>query len=165
MSISYGIYVGPYARCAVGTKEAQRLHITCPNAGCANHGKDVRSEFCGRCGARVESLPQAYTDDMVDQWDIRERIDDRLRSPGGDGYMRWVDEHRAHLWIPNVGMPGRDMHLEAHEDFALYDFTPGLVQVETAQFGIFFGPELAILHGAYGASAVSLHWGVIQDYS
>lgn len=60
MSISYSTYVGPYVRCEVRQIEAQRLHSTCPNAGCANYGTDVRTKFCGRCGARVESLPESY---------------------------------------------------------------------------------------------------------
>jgi hypothetical protein len=165
MSIDYGIYVGPYARCIVRRVEAQRLHLTCPNAGCSKYGSTLRTEFCDRCGARTESLPEFYTADAVDAWDVRERIDDRLRTPGGDGYMAWSREQGAHLWTPNIGMPGRDMHLDSRVDFALIDITPEQARDELTRFAAFFASELALFRELYGPNAVSGHWGIIQEYT
>lgn len=165
MSINYQTYVGPYVRCVVGTKEAQRLHVTCPNAGCVNYGTDVRTPFCDRCGAKIASLPETYIDDAVDQGDLRDAIGERLINPSGDGYYFWRQVQHIHLWVPNISMPGRDPRLEEREDFALVEITPALIEEERAQFEAFFAAELAAFRKAYGEAAVTIHWGVIQDYS
>ena len=57
------------------------------------------------------------------------------------------------------------MHLEARADFEIQTITPALADAERVQFEVFSGPDLAVLREAYGAAAVTVHWGVIQDYS
>lgn len=165
MSIDYRTYVGPYVRCAVGTKQIQALRIACPNAECLNHTRGLRASYCDLCGARVGNIEHTVTVDAVDVWDMRETIDDALTTPSGDAYMRWVEAERAHLWIPNRAMPGRDPHLESHIDFALSEIMPTRVQAELGGFRRQFQNEILQLIAAYGGDAVTLHWGIVQDYS
>lgn len=164
MSISYETYVGPYVRCAVGTKEEKQAYISCPNAECPNHGMALRTPYCEKCGAKVQSLTRTFTAEAVDAWDVREKIDDRLTIPGGDAHMTWCEENHAHLWMPNVPTPWRDGHLEERADFFLQEIQIGEPAGEMLAFADFFAPELTTLRATYGVNAVSIHWGIIQYY-
>lgn len=164
MSADYGTYVGPYARCAVARVPVTRLQIACPNKECPNHTKGLRVPFCELCGSKVASLPHVELDFTVDQWDVQEDIHEALAQPGGDGYMRWSEANAAHLWKPNKQMPGRDPHLESREAFALFEIAAPQIAAEIAQFQVTFEDALTELRARYGADAVTLHWGVIQDY-
>lgn len=163
MSITYSTYVGPYARCAVEKEPKTVLQITCPNTACANHGKDMRQPFCGLCAAKVASLPHIELDFAIDHWDVSEEIGEALCGPHGDEYHRWSERESAHLWLPNKTMPGRDPHLEEREDFALFEIGEKQPAAEILQFQITFESELKTLRERYGN--LSLHWGIIQDYS
>ena len=165
MSIDYGTYVGPYVRCAVGTKEIQALRIACPNPECLNYACELRTPYCHLCGKQVGSVTHTVTVDAVDVWDMRETIDDALTTPSGDAYMHWAEASRAHLWIPNRAMPGRDPHLESRVDFALVAIEPGQIQAELDAFRRQFQHQILQLIAAYGVDVVTLHWGIIQDYS
>lgn len=165
MSIDYRTYVGPYVRCAVGTKEIQALRIACPNAECPNHTREMRTPYCDRCGARVGSVEHTVTVDAVDVWDMREALNDTLATPSGDAYMRWAEANHAHLWISNVAVPMRDPHLESRVDFALFEITSTRVVAELDTFRRQFQNEILQLIAAYGGDAVTLHWGIVQDYS
>lgn len=96
-------------------------------------------------------------------WDVREAIRERLATPNGDEYWRWSEEESVHLWMPNIGKIGH--HLHENADFNLQEITAEQLLQERAAFTVQFQQELAILREAYGAAAVSIHWGVIQDYS
>jgi hypothetical protein len=165
MSFTYDTYVGAYARCAVERVPVTRLQITCPTDGCENHGKGMRQSFCQLCGAKVASLPHVELDFAIDQWQVREDIDEVLVQPGGDEYVRWSEANAAHLWMPNQSMPGRDPHLDSREPFMLQEITAKQVETEILQFQITFEDVLTELRARYGADAVTLHWGIIQDYS
>lgn len=164
MSTDYRTYVGPYARCAVARVPVTRLQITCPNTVCKNHGEGLRTPFCDLCGTRVESLPQTGSAQAVDRWDVREEINEALAGAGGDAYWRWSESNGIHLWMPNLKMPGRRPHLEDRTDFALFEITEGQIATEILQFQITFEDALTVLRERYGADAVTLHWGIIQDY-
>lgn len=164
MSISYETYVGPYARCANGTKEENQQYISCPNADCENHQKALRTPYCEKCGTKVQSLTRTFTAEAVDAWDVGEKIDDRLTTPGDDAHMTWSEENHAHLWMPNVSTPWRNGHLEERADFFLQEIQLGDCATEISAFADFFAPELTALRAAYGANAVSIHWGIIQYY-
>lgn len=162
MSISYRTYVGPYARCAVERVEKTVMQITCPNVECANHGESMRQPYCDRCGTRVSSLPHTELTDAVDDYDVSEAIDEALCTPSGGGYATWVEQHGAHLWLPNRRMPGRDPSLEEREAFALFEIGEKQRDAEILQFQITFEDALRELRTRYGN--LTLHWGIIQDY-
>lgn len=165
MSFTYDTYVGPYVRCVAAREPVTRLMITCPTEGCKNHGSHMRQPFCQLCGAKAASLPHVEMDFTVDQWSVQEDIDEALSHPGGDEYVRWSEANSAHLWMPNKQMPGRDPRLESREDFALFEITSKQVETEITQFQITFEDALTELRARYGAPCVTLHWGIIQDYS
>jgi hypothetical protein len=163
MSTTYSTYVGPYARCAVERVPVTRMQITCPTEGCKNHGEGMRRPFCDLCGAKVASLPYIEMDFAIDHWDVSEEIDEALCNPGGDEYHRWTEANAAHLWIPNRSMPGRDPRLEEREAFALFEIEEKQLAAEILQFQVTFEDALAQVRERYGN--LTLHWGIIQDYS
>lgn len=162
MSIDYSTYVGPYARCAAAQEPKTQLRIACLNPQCASHAQGQRTKFCSLCGSPVGTVPHTVLDDAVSEWDVRESIDERLCTPGGDAYYEWKRTEHAHLWKPNIGKIGR--RLDGREAFNLDEIATEQPAREIAQFQEFFAADLETLRAAYGAGAVTLHWGVIQDY-
>lgn len=163
MSTDYSTYVGPYVRCEVGVREVAGSYPGCPNLDCREFQKERHAAFCPVCGTPIIPLPYMTEVDAVDAWDITEAIQERLTTANGDSYAKWSKEHRAHLWKPNVSDIGR--HLKDRWDFYLSDITAGRVEDERVAFEEYFAPELAALRIAYGEAAVSIRWGVIQDYT
>jgi hypothetical protein len=167
MGISYKTYVGPYVRCAIEFKDDPRIKEACPNRKCKNYGQGwhTRGPFCEMCGSAIADMPYTERIESVHDSEIVDEINERLCSPSGDGYLRWIEEGCAHLWKPNVTTPWRKGRLEAQEDFALIDFeTLSEPAQECKDFIIFFQAELAVLRKHYGEAAVSVRWGIIQDY-
>lgn len=165
MSIDYSTYVGPYVRCAVGTKKERASRQTCPNVACPNMGAHLKG-FCPLCGSAIAEVPYTYLVSAVDTYDLQEAIHERLTDANGDAYHEWVRENAAHLWKPNVAWASlRDPHLDSRTDFNLQDITADLVRAELAQFEVFFADDLATFRTAYGEASVTVRWGVIQDYS
>lgn len=165
VSIDYSTYVGPYVVCAVNLWGVSRSRRSCPNPTCKNHGAYMPAGFCPTCGTAVSDVRFSEQEFAVDDDDLREQIDERLVTAHGGAYAEWTHTNSAHLWKPNVAWASlRDPHLD-RTDFNLQDITADLVQAELAQFESFFAPELAQLRTAYGEAAVSVRWGVIQDYS
>lgn len=162
MSFSYSTYVGPYAVCAVGRRTTTEAWRSCPNAGCPNYGTHMPPGFCPHCGAPVDDTAFPVVVDAVDDDEVRKYIDERLATPSGDAYHDWARENSAHLWLPNVGDIGR--HLDSREAFGLHRIQPADIHNETHAFEGYFAAELAHLRTAYGEAAVSVRWGVIQDY-
>lgn len=164
MSIDYGIYVGPYVRCVTEQVEATKERRACTNVKCEKQLGGVGDYvFCPRCGSPVGLVPYVEKADAVDQWEVRESFNDELADPSGDGYLKWARENGAHLWVPNTITPWRDCHLEAHSDFNLVEITARQVSQELTAFATQFATEIGILHERY--SRVTVHWGIIQDYS
>ena len=166
MSIDYRTYVGPYVRCAVGVVSVTKERRSCANPACPGHQEEIyRAQFCQRCGSPIGKVPYTKTKDAVDAWYVIEAIDQRLTDASGDGYSRWVEQERAHIYIANVGIEGRSYHLEENADFALAEITPNQLNDEMAAFAGQFADEIAKLREMYSTEAVSLHWGILQDYS
>lgn len=165
MSIDYGIYAGPYVCCVVRRVPVTKLHITCPNTECKNHGRDMRSAYCDLCGGKCATLSYVELEDAVDHWDVSEAIDERLSSASGDAYARWSEENRVHLWTPNKPIQLVAGHLDAREAFALHIIGPSTIEDEIARFKATFQKDIEYLESVYGADAVSFHWGIIQDYT
>lgn len=163
MGIHYSTYVGPYVRCAVGVEEVVEQIRACTNPTCPDHKQHVSSAFCRLCGSPVGDVPYRVVRDAVDDWEIREAINERLTTASGDGYFRWRRENHAHIWVPNVAAPWRDCRLEERADFNLVEIASEQVTEELAAFRRYFYPEIATLTERYGS--ISIHWGVIQDYS
>lgn len=103
--------------------------------------------------------------EVMRQWDVIEEIGEQLTPAFGNAYHEWVGEHRAHIWVANVATLGRDYHLNNRVDFSLTEITPDMVRQEMALFEAQFAPALAVFRSRYGAGAVSLHWGIVRDYS
>lgn len=166
MSIDYGIYAGPYARCKVSLVEVTKLQISCPNAQCKNHARGLRTMYCDLCGSKVASVPHKEMDEAVDHWDVSEAINERLATAHGDQYHgRWLQENRTHLWMPNNPLELEAGHLNAREAFALFTIEPQTIADEMARFQSAFQDDLDYLRTVYGADAVTIHWGIIQDYT
>lgn len=163
MSIDYSTYVGPYVRCEVGAKESTQERQSCTNIACSNSGLYMTESYCPQCGTQIGPITVRYMSDAVDAWDIVEAIHERLTTAHGDAYVDWSRANSTHLWKPNVGDIGR--HLEGKEDYYLADITAERLAEERIAFEEYFAPELAQLRAAYGEAAVSVRWGVIQDYS
>lgn len=166
MGIDYGLYVGPYVECKVQKVAVTKRRRACVNPNCDNHKRSVHSSaFCHLCGSRIDLVEYTEMEHAVSQWDLQEQIMERLSSVSGDEYWRRSREDDVHLWKPNVDTGGREYHLEAQEDFALHEITPDLVRDEVARFEAQFAPELTVFRERYGAGAVRVAWGIIQDYS
>lgn len=163
MSIDYSTYVGPYVACLVQRVTTTEARRTCPNPGCANYTTYMQPGFCSHCGSPVADVGLPVIGHAVDDDDLREAIDERLVTPSGDAYTEWSRNNDIHLWLPNVGDIGR--HLDSREAFALHRILPNDIYHETHAFEGYFAAELARLRSAYGAAAVSVRWGVVQDYS
>lgn len=166
MGFTHRTYVGPYVRCAVGTVEVTKQRRSCINKGCVNHERTLpqRDAFCVVCGSPVGDVPYTATEAAVDDWAVREQIEDRLTTASGDAYMGWSEEQHAHLWVPNVATPGRDYWTEERTDFSVSEITAEQVLEERSAFTVFFQGEIEALRSFYGAAAVSVHWGIVQDY-
>lgn len=165
MSISYSTYVGPYVRCVAQLRETTEDRRSCPTPRCRNHGVYMPAGWCSACGSAIGVVQVPALVFTVDDDDLREQIDERLVTAHGDAYADWARTNSAHLWEPNVAWASlRDPHLD-RADFNLQDITADLVRAELAQFESFFAAELTLLRTAYGEAAVSVRWGVIQDYS
>lgn len=165
MSTSYRTYVGPYIRCAVASVEVERRRRACTNAECENHRREIyHNAFCSKCGSPVADVSYADTADAVSASDVQDEIDERMTDASGDTYLRWAEKERAHIWVANVSVPGRDYHLGEWVDFNLVEITPDQIRAELSQFEAHFANEIAVLCDRYGAAAVTLHWGVLQDY-
>lgn len=162
MSFGYNTYVGPYVRCAVEMVDVTETRKTCSNLACSTFGHYDDNAFCSECGAPVRELPFSKRDHAVDSWDVSEAINERLTTAHGDAYERWSIDNSAHLWKPNTGGIGR--HLDSRADFYLAEITPAELMREVARFTEHFSTDLDTLRQHYGAAAVSIHWGVIQDY-
>lgn len=156
MSIDYGTYVGPYVRCVVGQVDTQKERPQCTKCG---RGYASPLGFCHDCGGKIDMVAHIEMDDAVDDWDVREHIQDRLATPSGDGYYTWKRENHAHLWVPNINSSG--YHLDTREDFNLVEIT----DIGTVAFELQFSGDIAYLRSQYGADNVTIHWGIIQDYS
>jgi hypothetical protein len=166
MSIDYGIYVGPYVECKVQSIEVTKTRKACTKRGCPNHEREISgSAFCNLCGSPIGAVEYVETEQAVDDWPLTEAINERLTTTHGDAYYTWGRKQGIHLWKANVSTGGRDYHLESREDFALYEIAPDQIGSEVAAFEQQFARELAIFREAYGAGAVRVAWGVIQDYS
>lgn len=166
MGIDYGIYAGPYVRCAVRLEPVTKLHISCPNVECKNHGDALRTPFCNLCGSKVATLKHIEMAEAVDTWDVSEAINERLATAHGDAYHgRWSQENHAHLWMPNKPLELVAGHLDAREAFALFTIEPRTIELELARFQGAFQDDLDYLRTVYGVDAVTLHWGIIQDYT
>lgn len=167
MGITYSTYVGPYARCAITLVDERRMILSCLKKGCANHGQPMSgNKYCPLCSNRILSLEVPYRAPSVDQWDVSERIQERLSSASGDAYSNWSESNLAHLWLPNVRIPEqRDGHLESRCDFFQTPISVVQVANERSAFEEFFAKELAELETAYGSDAVTVEWGIIQYYS
>jgi hypothetical protein len=165
MSITYRTYVGPYARCAITLVDTKKLQIGCANTACEYYGKNYKTKFCQACGQPIGSITHIEQEPSVDQWDVSEQLEERLTTPGGDEYDRWMRANLAQLWIPNVRSSWRSGHLEEREDFALVPISADQVINEQLAFQEFFTTEFAALMVRYGADNVRIEWGVIQDYS
>lgn len=167
MGISYKTYVGPYVRCVVEFKDVEKTRRACPNTACKSYGETrfAQGEFCAKCGTPIGDVSYTERIEAVDRWEVSEEIDQHLCDPGGDGYIRWVEANKAHLWKPNIDAGiARDGHLESRVDFALSEIQAAEIQTEIERFTQFFAQELAHFRSRYGADVVSIHWGVIQDY-
>lgn len=164
---AYHTYVGPYVRCAITMVDVKRLQLSCPNTNCHNRGLHINSNmFCPLCGSQIASITVNDRDSSVDQWDVSERIQERLSSASGDAYSDWSEANLAHLWLPNVRIPDqRDGHLESRCDFFQTPISVVQVANERSTFERFFAKELAELGTAYGSDAVTVEWGIIQDYN
>lgn len=166
MSTTYRTYIGPYVRCAVGTVEITRQRRACTNVACPNHTQErIKDAFCSLCGSSIGDVSYTEIEDTINDWDIIEEIGEELTPAFGDAYQEWVGEHHAHIWVANVATPGRDYHLDERVDFALVEIMPDMIREEMAQFEAQFAPALAVFRSRYGAGAVTLCWGIVQDYS
>lgn len=163
MSTDYSTYIGPYVQCTVRQIETIEMRRTCPSVSCASHGRTLSADFCHVCGGHIRDVAFPVIVDAVDTYDLQEAIDERLADVSGDAYSEWSRENKAHLWKPNIGDVGR--HLDSREPFALHRITPTDMHDELHAFEEYFAPELATLRTAYGEAAVSVYWGIIQDYS
>lgn len=166
MSITYSTYVGPYVRCGVGQIERAETRRACTNVTCENHRRTIwapEALHCHCCGAPIGDVAYTVTVDAISDWDVRDALQDRLATPGGDGFIDWSREQGAHIWIPNIGDIGH--HLEEHADFNLAEITAVSMQEELDAFAVAFQLDLNLLRQIYGREAVSVHWGIIQDYS
>lgn len=166
MSISYSTYVGPYVRCTVGTTETTEQIRGCTNRGCPNHQHHFRQDaYCNLCGSLIGNVPHSIVRDAVDSWSLRDAINEQLVTASGDGYFDWGREGHAHIWVPNVDVPWRDCHLEERVDFSLVEIKAEQVSTEIDAFSMRFRHELEIFRQNYGADAVSICWGIVQDYN
>lgn len=168
MSTNYTVYIGPYVRCTVGRVDVQREIRSCVNAACTEHTRIVWStdvQFCLRCGTTIGTVTMTETADAVDDRMVNEMVHDALVTTCGPGYRDWTREHGAHVWMANVPRDGlRNFVLEDRADFDLIDLAPDPVQAEIDAFRAAFADELTTLRGFYGATAVTVQWGIIQDY-
>jgi hypothetical protein len=168
MSISYRTYVGPYVRCTVETIEVEKQRRACTNVACAMHKSNIWSieaKHCHLCGSAIRDVTYLERGDAVNDWDVMEAVEERLSPAFGAAYAKWSVEHRAHIYVANVTTEGRDCHLEERQDFALVEITPLGIIEELTRFKVQFADELLTMRKMYGISAVSLHWGVLQDYN
>lgn len=166
MSINYHTYVGPYVRCRVNYIDAPSYQIGCPNTGCPRYARPSGGDkHCRYCGAVIERVPTTERRPTVDAWMLIDAIGNTLTNASGDAAAEWSEEHSAHLWKANEETERRGYHLETPEDFYICEITAEQIREELEAFSQQFVGELEIFRSHYGADAVTIHWGIIQDYS
>ncbi len=166
MSISYHTYVGPYLHCRVAYIDTPAYQVGCPSAGCPRYARPSSGDrHCRHCGAAIERIPTTEQRAAVDAWALGNVIGETLTRAHGDAASDWSRLQGAHLWYANVATEGRDYHLETPEDLFVCEITAGQIREELTAFEWQFAREIALFREQYGADAVSLRWGIIQDYS
>jgi len=166
MSISYHTYIGPYVQCRVAFVDTPSYQVGCPNAGCPRYVQPSDGgRYCRHCGALIERVATTEQRAAVDTWALVDVIGQTLTNASGDAAADWSREQGAHLWYANVATGGREYHLETPEDFFVCEIAAGQIQAEIAAFEQQFASELALFRERYGADAVGVRWGIIQDYS
>lgn len=166
MTISYHTYIGPYVRCRVAYVDTPSYQVGCPNTNCPRYARPSSGDrHCRLCGAGIERVAITERRAAVDAWALVDVIGQTLTNASGDAVAGWSEEHGAHLWYANVETAGRDYHLNTPEDFFVCEIAAGQIQEEVAAFERQFAGELDIFRTHYGPDAVSVHWGIIQDYS
>lgn len=164
--MDYSMYVGPYAQCKVGTTTEEEPFLGCTNTKCINATRDLPTKFCPDCGAPRGERIRMLTVDVVDDYDVGELLHNLLRTPSGDGYLAWSQQHHMHLWIINGSSRlERDPALDLSAAFMLDTISAEIVAREMLAFADLYSLQLQKLRKVYGADAVSLHWGIVQDYS
>lgn len=169
MSIDYHTYVGPYVRCRVAFVDTPSYQTGCPNQGCPRYARPSPTnggQFCSYCGTAIGQVAITEKKAAVDAWTLVDAIGHTLANASGGGAAEWERENGAHLWYTNAANDmERDYHLEEGIDFYTCEITPEQIREELAAFSQQFAEEIKLFRQHYGMNAVSVHWGVIQDYN
>ncbi len=165
MSIDYNTYVGPYVRAVFQMEPSTQIDHACTNVDCKNHTRSyMTNAFCEFCGSPIGDIVRTTIKPSVDGWELTEEINERLTIAHGDAALEWSEQNRVHLWKANYKYGGRNSHLDSHEDFHLEEITPAMITDDVARFTAFFEDAIDTLRARYGEDAISIHWGIIQDY-
>lgn len=163
--MDYSMYVGPYAQCKVGTTTEEEPFLGCTNTKCINATRDLPTKFCPDCGAPRGERIRMLTVDVVDDYDVGELLHNLLRTPSGDGYLAWSQQHHMHLWIINGSSRlERDPWLDTKASFFYCPLDPTRIAQEIANFTAYFVSAIETLRTIYGSDAVTVGWGILQDY-
>lgn len=169
MSIDRALYVGPYL---TGKFELVMVMTTiraCTNKACVNH-KDSRlhGDYCQKCGSQVGDVRHTVKNPSVDQHNIQMDIKERLCSPGGDSYYDWSRKTLTHIWVPNITIPGRQMHFNIR-DLGFLALPTNAEQQQQQQaseiekFKTKFAKEFNVMRVTYGDQNIAMNWGVVYS--
>lgn len=154
MSVDRHVYVGPFAACKVG--KPAKVEVSrwgCPSC---KEGKGVSAVYCDACGTKCSYFKTKEEGKAVEPQELCDRMKDNLFVP----YE--ACETGVCVYAPNINFgAGRSMDFDPDEYNGVQELSAALVSSETVKFREKFAKELGVLRNAYGASNVSVTWGLL----
>lgn len=162
MGVSYGYYLGPYARCNNPQVEKKVQRRTCSNDSCKNSQNHHDSKkFCSDCGSAYAKREVLETWPRVDLDCVEDLDEDLFEACGNYGGIEEDVDH----WLPNKTMKGitRETHF-GRDDLDEIVVKPEMIESEIQSFMTTFIKALKIIREKYGEDNVEIRWGLVTSH-
>lgn len=157
MSVSYYVYVGPYVEINNPVQDTETKYHSCSNSKCQMRKKEMSSQFCPHCGAKVtlQSFPTKKRSDMYDACE-KVGIDENLffRAP-----MEGISD-KLFLTCNQKLLP-RETNFASWEE-GVTEMEDIDVAKEKAAFDDIYHKDMELLREFFGRDNVIVKWGVLQ---
>lgn len=163
MSVSQGIYIGPYM--VVKNKDTVSTFSkrVCVNTTCQKTGKEVTSKFCPECGQESESKKFS----MPKSVSVSEHFDDMhddFYFPHNGGSDIYKDKQ---ILMPNTreGRPQSFRSMAECVGEVSLDLTKEELQEEYDWFEHTYSEQLMMIRNSFGSDNCKVGWGIVIYYS
>lgn len=166
MSSSYYVHVGPYLYCSTSTKPRTEEALVCSKNKKHHQGHDVnvKKKHCPECGAKTEviTIEVGGKANTVSRDDVEEAIgEDALCYFNSEYAEKGID-----LYTANESRKApREFQIDGDAgtvgEIVVVDAL--MIMQELDWFSKAFAKEILAIKKLYGASNVSIRWGVLGE--